>query len=280
MISREGLTLRSAAVPIPPPEDPVLHLSEVRSLVERRVDGQVLLLAEDILTDAGPTLRVTQPRTLCVGRAAPILRRASPSLIALCRSGCAIRLTSPPPLGTAPWLQFSASVDRNGYMERICSACGCTKEHSVNRHRGEGRPHSECKDCARKRAVEYRKNNLQKVRSSNACSRAKLKMEVLSAYSGGVPRCSCCGESIYNFLTMDHVDGNGALHKKWGRRLTGDNLYRWLRESGFPQGFQVLCFNCNCGRRLGVCPHVRVSTDARFLPETRLDPCPGKPQEG
>jgi hypothetical protein len=28
--------------------------------------------------------------------------------------------------------------------------------------------------------------------------------------------------------------------------------------NGFPAGFQVLCFNCNQGRRLnhGVCPHV------------------------
>jgi hypothetical protein len=30
-----------------------------------------------------------------------------------------------------------------------------------------------------------------------------------------------------------------------------------LRKNGFPEGFQVLCANCNIGRHIngGICPH-------------------------
>lgn len=34
-------------------------------------------------------------------------------------------------------------------------------------------------------------------------------------------------------------------------------LFRWIIENNFPEGFQVLCYNCNLGRAHcgGVCPH-------------------------
>jgi hypothetical protein len=33
-------------------------------------------------------------------------------------------------------------------------------------------------------------------------------------------------------------------------------LHRWLKNSGYPPGFQVLCFNCNFAKhRKGQCPH-------------------------
>ncbi|MFE1396776.1 hypothetical protein ACFW53_02415 [Nocardiopsis dassonvillei] len=57
-------------------------------------------------------------------------------------------------------------------------------------------------------------------------------------------------------LTIDHVDNNGAEHR---REIGGggEKLYRWLKREGYPPGYQVLCFNCNVGRHLGngVCPH-------------------------
>lgn len=40
-------------------------------------------------------------------------------------------------------------------------------------------------------------------------------------------------------------------------RHAGDKLFAYLKRAGYPPGYQVLCFNCNCGRakRGGVCPH-------------------------
>ena len=69
--------------------------------------------------------------------------------------------------------------------------------------------------------------------------------------------CACCGESEPLFLTIDHIDGNGNLH----RRLVGKaDMWRWLVNNKFPPGFQLLCFNCNAGkyRNGGTCPHQEI----------------------
>lgn len=88
--------------------------------------------------------------------------------------------------------------------------------------------------------------------------RARLKIEVLSAYAGGTPKCACCGESDIRFLTLDHIENNGAAERREvGRK--GYGFYAFLRREGFPQnGYQVLCFNCNCSKRStnNVCPHL------------------------
>jgi hypothetical protein len=90
----------------------------------------------------------------------------------------------------------------------------------------------------------------------NARARAKwarLRAEVIAGYGG---RCACCGEEQPEFLTLDHVDGGGAAERrKHGPRV---HLLAAKRE-GFPDRFQVLCWNCNSARHLndGVCPHER-----------------------
>lgn len=54
---------------------------------------------------------------------------------------------------------------------------------------------------------------------------------------------------------MDHIDGAGREH----RREIGQGanaLYRWLAKNGYPDGFRVLCHNCNSARGFyGYCPH-------------------------
>lgn len=89
--------------------------------------------------------------------------------------------------------------------------------------------------------------------SVNAASwYSRTKLEVITYY-GGV--CECCGESNIKFLTMDHIDESGAEHRRIDRSAI--TLYRWLKRHNFPNGFQVLCFNCNCGKSCngGICPH-------------------------
>jgi len=86
--------------------------------------------------------------------------------------------------------------------------------------------------------------------------RRRRKIFVMDQYGG--PVCTCCGETILEFLTMDHVNGDGATHRRSpvSRNALGP-IYAWLKSHGFPPGFQVLCFNCNVGRHIngGVCPH-------------------------
>ena len=67
-------------------------------------------------------------------------------------------------------------------------------------------------------------------------------------------KCACCGETMEEFLTIDHINGGGGKHI---RTLGGGtSFYRWLIASDFPEGFQVLCYNCNLSKgRYGYCPH-------------------------
>ena len=82
----------------------------------------------------------------------------------------------------------------------------------------------------------------------------KLKPDVLSHYSNGKPTCACCGEEHLEFLTIDHIDGR--KHVGHARAFGGTKLYSWLRKNGWPNGYRVLCQNCNS--TLGFyhyCPH-------------------------
>lgn len=91
---------------------------------------------------------------------------------------------------------------------------------------------------------QYKKNLIQKHR-----------LIALTHYSGGVtPFCSCCRETILRFMTIDHINGGGAKHQK---TISSLSFFTWLIKNNFPDGFRVLCYNCNIGRAHngGTCPH-------------------------
>lgn len=84
----------------------------------------------------------------------------------------------------------------------------------------------------------------------------RLRQEVISHYSNGTNRCACCGESHFEFLTIDHIDGGGLQHRKRENMNGGQELARWLRRNDYPDGFQILCMNCNFAKgHYGRCPH-------------------------
>lgn len=103
----------------------------------------------------------------------------------------------------------------------------------------------------KQRYAQNRESELGKARSREVERRRRCIM----AYGG--PICACCGETTYEFLTIDHINGGGNKHAE-ARRDKGQhaNLYTHLIAEGFPPGYQVLCYNCNCAKgNYGVCPH-------------------------
>ena len=98
----------------------------------------------------------------------------------------------------------------------------------------------------------------------------KIRLEVMEHYCKGPAHCMCCGESMYEFLTMDHVNGDGSKHRKEilsinGTRngASGTSLLHWLKRNEFPEGFQVLCANCNFAKRTGrFCPHQKARDES------------------
>jgi hypothetical protein len=87
--------------------------------------------------------------------------------------------------------------------------------------------------------------------------RLDLKLKVFSYYSGGEPKCNCCGITGIYFLCIDHIndDGNKIRGKK--QTFTGEIFYRWIVKNNFPNDLQVLCYNCNNAKHWNnnICPH-------------------------
>lgn len=125
-------------------------------------------------------------------------------------------------------------------QSKTCSSCGAMKLLSEFPKHGDSW-HYYCKLCHSNR---------------NSKITAVVKMEVFTHYCDGKsPRCACCGEARLTFLTIDHIENDGAAHRRSGV-ASGSSMWYWLRRNGYPSGFQVLCWNCQHGKEVyGVCPH-------------------------
>jgi len=105
----------------------------------------------------------------------------------------------------------------------------------------------------RQRQHNYYQKNKEEIderrRKGDKKRRMKTRIKVLSHYGN---KCACCGETETKFLTIDHIKGGGYKHRKKIRVP----FYYWLIKNDFPEGFQVLCMNCNFAKGMhGECPH-------------------------
>ena len=166
--------------------------------------------------------------------------------------------------------------------ERKCSRCKVIKpieqfpEYPDYR---EGRQKSckKCADGARIRQALWKLKNPEKAKAQNIIARAKVnsdpirraqylqrmaeanresskkyRLQAINHYSQGRNNCACCGESHVEFLAIDHINGGGGKHRK----QINQPFFRWLNKSNYPEGFRVLCHNCNMALGLyGKCPH-------------------------
>lgn len=105
------------------------------------------------------------------------------------------------------------------------------------------------------KAVKHRSNNTQSQHNIVRNSQQRLRMKIMTHYGGDPPKCACCGESNFGFLTLDHINNDGNKDRKL--HGYGPVLNMWIIKNNYPEGYQVLCFNCNCGkaRNKGICPH-------------------------
>jgi len=78
--------------------------------------------------------------------------------------------------------------------------------------------------------------------------------EAAIKHYGGI--CNCCGKTDTRFLTIDHIDGGGRKHRKELGNPGGNHFFSILKKQGYPEGYQVLCWDCNCAKHMyGECPH-------------------------
>lgn len=105
----------------------------------------------------------------------------------------------------------------------------------------------------REQRKEFYAKNRERILLQKRLESRDRKKIVIDHYGG---KCECCGENILEFLTIDHINNDGASHR---RELKGKGIkvYKDIIKNNFPKGrFRVLCFNCNITRGFyGYCPH-------------------------
>lgn len=152
-----------------------------------------------------------------------------------------------------------------------CTKCGQIKDESEF-YRQYGRRIAQCKACRsaidkdryhtryktnpeyKKRVSAYQKEwhilNYERDKKRIAKTHKDQRLLCIEVYGG---KCACCGESRYEFLSIDHIKGGGEKHR---REVAGMKISRWLVKNNFPEGFRVLCHNCNQSLgHYGYCPH-------------------------
>lgn len=127
------------------------------------------------------------------------------------------------------------------------------------KHREEAKNYSKAYYQSHKDEVKvYRQTRKKEDEAYRQNYKNKYKEKVFSHYG---KFCACCGENEIDFLTIDHINGDGNKHRKELGNKGGLSFYKWLVENNFPKEFQTLCMNCNWAKsRLsnkGICPHQR-----------------------
>lgn len=119
------------------------------------------------------------------------------------------------------------------------------------------------KRCYEKHGEAYKKQMKQR--------REALRLRVLQHYSSETPSCACCQEKNIEFLCLDHINNDGAEHRKELKKKT-EGYWSWVERNGYPPGYRVLCHNCNHTYAVfGNCPH-----QPNFVQEDVSKLTPGK----
>jgi hypothetical protein len=124
-----------------------------------------------------------------------------------------------------------------------CAACARPRTARTNAWYYKTRDAGHCVTCGghREDVTKTRCSTCTELANSKAHDRwRRLRQQVLSAYGG--PVCVGCGETCDPVLEIDHINQDGAEHRK---QIGSSALYRWLKQNNFPDGFRVLCRNCN-----------------------------------
>ncbi len=138
----------------------------------------------------------------------------------------------------------------------------CRDYHKT--YRAKLRRRGICK-CGRQPVVGGR--NCELCRANSRKHNRSYRHLCITAYGGYA--CACCGETASEFLQIDHINNDGADHRRQVGK--GNATYKWLIKNGFPPGFQVLCANCNYAKaHYGYCPHQR-DKEVNSAPRQRSD---------
>lgn len=100
---------------------------------------------------------------------------------------------------------------------------------------------------------KWHKEHPEQAKRHQKMERLRLRAYALAVYGG---KCACCGETEAVFLCIDHPNGGGNIERRAQGHRGGTAFYRWLKANNYPEGYRVLCWNCNAAFAIfGWCPH-------------------------
>jgi len=156
----------------------------------------------------------------------------------------------------------------------LCHSCKMSYNYQLNR---EKYLEISKKDYEKNRVEKiayqkrYEKKNHTKIskrrQEYSHIKREENKEELYKLFSKGAPKCTCCGVTGTDFLTVDHIIPKKQMAKNkklrklnFKEKMKGDNIVSWLLKhidkKYVRKYFQILCWNCNRGKFVeGICPH-------------------------
>lgn len=115
-----------------------------------------------------------------------------------------------------------------------------------------------CDDCRLYQLTkgrEYREKRPE-LKQLKLEQRQQIRQDVIEKYGG---KCECCGENRWQFLAIDHKNGDGGTERKnlYGSKSgNSGHWYRKLKIEPRRDDLRILCHNCNMAIAFyGKCPH-------------------------
>lgn len=127
------------------------------------------------------------------------------------------------------------SVARAVGIKKTCLGCGNSKDES-----------------------EFHLDGIKRRSRCSTCISTRRLLKKHSAYQQLGGCCSCCGESRYDRLALDHIKNDGADRRRFGE--ISIVLYGQVLSGRLRTNIQLLCHNCNASKYYGrSCIHMRAA---------------------
>ena len=132
-----------------------------------------------------------------------------------------------------------------GYVEnkeeRLKKQREYTNKHRDHINKLAREYHERNKEKINKQTRDRYYKNHEKAIESGKKYREKVRLQVIEHYSKEKNCCELCGMADIDVLTIDHIFGGGRKHRK---ELKGQRIDNWLIKNNFPEGYRILCMNC------------------------------------
>ena len=133
-----------------------------------------------------------------------------------------------------------------------CKECSGRATKSTMERYNRNKESGLCPMCGKKLedGDKFRCKECHKIHLKSGKDQWKNKRKLVLEHYGNT--CTCCGETTYEFLEIDHINNDGLEHRK----RTGSHIIEDIIKNNFPNDMQILCANCNRGKgKFGECPH-------------------------